>query len=57
MLGSNPSWEDHKVHEIMYDEEFISFIRNSQMEFTVFDDNAPMDDDENNDLIGIAKYY
>ena len=55
MLGSNPVWDDHKVHEIMYDEEFVSFIRNSNMEFTVFDDNVPLDGDENNDLIGTAK--
>lgn len=53
--GSNPIWDHWNIIDILYNQDFKNYLRNGEVEFTVLDDNAPLNDSEESDLVGIAK--
>jgi hypothetical protein len=60
--GSNPYFDDIRNYEVMYNSDFIEFADKNSLEVIVFDDAAPIIDeeeekvrDEDKDIIGVAK--
>ena len=40
--------------EVNYDTDFKNYLRKNELEFTVFDDNVLVTDDNNSDVVGSA---
>lgn len=58
--GQTPRWDHTGIHEIEYDETFISYLKTNVLEFILIDDNVPLVastniTQETNDLIGYAR--
>lgn len=58
--GQNPRWDYTGIHEIDYDENFVSYLKTNVLEFVLLDDNVPLvsggaASSEINDLIGFAR--
>jgi len=59
--GASATWGYLCPHDILYNEEFILFLKNGFMEFTLFDDTVTFLPDEatmkkGGDVIGYARY-
>jgi hypothetical protein len=53
--GANPVWDHWNIVETMYTQDFKNYLRNGELELTVLDDNAPLNDTEQSDVVGTAK--
>lgn len=53
--GTNPIWDHWNIIDVLYNQDFKNYLRNGEVEFTVLDDNAPLNDNEESDLIGTTK--
>jgi len=52
--GAIPNWDYLKLLDISYDNDFKNYLRKSELEFTVFDDNVVIQDERNSDVVGSA---
>lgn len=52
--GNSPAWNHIKMLEVNYDTDFKNYFRKNELEFTVFDDNVLVTDDNNSDVVGSA---
>jgi len=57
----SPRWDYTGIHEIDYDENFVSYLKTNVLEFMLVDDNVPLVaaaniTNELNDLIGFGRY-
>jgi hypothetical protein len=53
--GGNPVWDHWNIVETMYTQDLKNYLRNGELELTVLDDNAPLNDTELSDVVGTAK--
>lgn len=52
--GNNPVWDHWNIIDTNYTQDFRNYLRNSELELIVLDDNAPLSDPELSDVIGTA---
>ena len=50
-----PQYQYRQNHDVVYNEEFINFIKKEKLIFYILDDTVPLNDANENGQIGTAK--